>query len=72
MDNNVLLLVPLLARMNYFDFNYQNQDYVPFSRRKILPGDRLLTTCVWDTSSDNTTVLGGGKENSSGGSYFQT
>lgn len=49
--------------MNYFDFNYQNEDYVPFSRRQILPGDRLITTCVWDTSSDTSTVRGGVSSN---------
>jgi hypothetical protein len=48
-----------LTRMNYFDFNYQNVDYVPPQQQKLLPGDRLITTCVWDSSQDTTTIKGG-------------
>jgi Copper type II ascorbate-dependent monooxygenase, C-terminal domain len=32
---------------------------LPPGGRQILPGDRLITTCGYDTSADSTTVTGG-------------
>ncbi|TPX32821.1 hypothetical protein SmJEL517_g04110 [Synchytrium microbalum] len=50
-----------LAEVNrdqWFDFNYQNSNFLGPSNT-IMPGDRLVTYCSWDTSNDNVTVQGG-------------
>ncbi|KAJ3256135.1 hypothetical protein HK103_005704 [Boothiomyces macroporosus] len=45
--------------MNYYDFNFQSAQYVSSNVAKILPGDRLITNCTYDTSKDTTMVFGG-------------
>lgn len=49
----------LLASMQHFSFKFQNTNYVPASYGKLYPGDRLITTCVWDSSADTVAVSGG-------------
>ncbi|KAI9202259.1 PHM/PNGase F domain-containing protein [Polychytrium aggregatum] len=46
-----------LGRKDYFDFNFQNfQDIAP---RQILPGDTLITTCVYNSQNANSPIVGG-------------
>ncbi|KAI9197235.1 PHM/PNGase F domain-containing protein [Polychytrium aggregatum] len=46
-----------LGRKDYFDFNFQNfQDIAP---RQILPGDTLITTCVYNSQNTNGYISGG-------------
>ncbi|KAJ3326183.1 hypothetical protein HDV06_000059 [Boothiomyces sp. JEL0866] len=48
-----------LPSMEYFDFNYQSYNFVPKDQAKILPGDRLITKCTYDTRKDTEMVVGG-------------
>ena len=46
------------AKKDYYDFEKQSLSlHVPF--RKLLPGDRLILSCVFDSSSKTTTTRGG-------------
>ncbi|KAJ3271672.1 hypothetical protein HDV01_006451 [Terramyces sp. JEL0728] len=45
--------------MNYYDFNFQSAQYVSTNVAKIMPGDRLITNCTYDTTKDQSPVLGG-------------
>ena len=44
---------------NFYDFNFQNARFLPSTSNTILPGDSMITRCVWDTSKDKTVVSGG-------------
>jgi hypothetical protein len=45
-----------LGELKYYDFSLQNAQVVP--NTKLLRGDRLITTCGYDTLLEPTTVLG--------------
>ncbi|KAJ3319698.1 hypothetical protein HDV06_006114 [Boothiomyces sp. JEL0866] len=51
-------LTPWPTLQNY-DFNFQSSQYVSTNVAKILPGDRFITNCTYDTTKDKTMVLGG-------------
>ena len=55
---NGLELEPLMVT-RYYDFNYQTNAYLPHNFTKLMPGDRLLTRCEYDTFSDTLPVRGG-------------
>jgi hypothetical protein len=40
------------------NWNFNEQQFIP-ANVTILPGDELVTHCVWDSTSRNTTTLGG-------------
>jgi len=46
-------LINEIGRVEYWSFDHQQTQFVNFS---ILPGDRLNTHCVYDTSKKNTTT----------------
>jgi len=48
--------IGLIGEIQNYDFN--SQKFVPISKT-ILPGDELVTHCVWDTTKKNVTTLGG-------------
>ncbi|KAJ3272255.1 hypothetical protein HDV01_005794 [Terramyces sp. JEL0728] len=48
-----------LPSMEYFDFNFQSYNFVPKTQEKIMPGDRLVTKCTYDTRKDTEMVVGG-------------
>ena len=48
-----------LPSMDYFDFNFQSYNYVSTTQNKILPGDRIIVNCTYDTSQDKVPVNGG-------------
>jgi hypothetical protein len=48
-----------LPSMDYFDFNFQSYNYVSTTQNKILPGDRIIVNCTYDTSQDVVPVRGG-------------
>ncbi|KAJ3261962.1 hypothetical protein HK103_003805 [Boothiomyces macroporosus] len=45
--------------MDHFDFDYQSYTYADMNVDKILPGDRLITNCTFDTTQDTKVVEGG-------------
>ncbi|CEL93840.1 unnamed protein product [Vitrella brassicaformis CCMP3155] len=46
-----------LGHQPYYDFNHQQMDYV--DSRKILPGDRFITECVFNSERADKPILGG-------------
>lgn len=50
--------LPPLVEQDFFNFNYQGgQPAAP--NTTLMPGDRLITHCVWDTTSQTAPVYGG-------------
>ncbi len=49
--------IDLLSSIRSFEYGYQYSK--TFGEVKLLPGDRLITTCDWDTSEDDEPVPGG-------------
>jgi hypothetical protein len=47
-----------LGEMKHYSFYYQSPSFLPPGGRKIMPGDRLITTCHYDTSGDTEQVFG--------------
>ena len=43
----------------YFDFNFQTPSYVSITQQKIMPGDRIIVNCTYDTTQDLVPVPGG-------------
>jgi len=50
------VFIGLIGEVMNYDFN--SQKFVPISN-VILPGDELITHCVWDSSKKNVTTVGG-------------
>ncbi|KAJ3081408.1 hypothetical protein HK102_002360 [Quaeritorhiza haematococci] len=50
--------LPTIAR-SYYDFNYQSSSPPHPRNKQILPGDSLITTCTFDSTSRNTTTKWG-------------
>ncbi|PNH04334.1 MOXD1 1 [Tetrabaena socialis] len=51
--------LPPVGSRRFFDFNFQNQEAVPLATSLLLPGDSLITTCSFDsTSRTNVTTYG--------------
>ncbi|KAI8812695.1 PHM/PNGase F domain-containing protein [Cladochytrium replicatum] len=46
-----------LVKVNYFDFNSQGTTRI--EPRTLVPGDRILTTCVWDSTREANDTRGG-------------
>ncbi|KAJ3326201.1 hypothetical protein HDV06_000077 [Boothiomyces sp. JEL0866] len=55
-DGKELTKFPSMA---HFDFDYQSYTYADLNVDKILPGDRLITNCTFDTTQDSNMVQGG-------------
>ncbi|KAJ3305003.1 DBH-like monooxygenase protein 1 [Kappamyces sp. JEL0829] len=45
--------------MRHFDFDFQSYSYASRNIEKLLPGDRLITKCVYDMRHDDHEVYGG-------------
>jgi len=50
--------LPLIAEDNHYDFNYQQSKTLK-EEIKVLPGDELLTECIYESEDMNRVVLGG-------------
>jgi len=48
-----------LAQRQYWDFNFQPVHPIPYDSADLLPGDSLMTTCSFDTSSRSETTTFG-------------
>jgi hypothetical protein len=48
-----------LGSIKHFDFYFQNADQLPAGGRQIFPGDRIITTCGYDTKNEVANVYGG-------------
>jgi Copper type II ascorbate-dependent monooxygenase, C-terminal domain/Copper type II ascorbate-dependent monooxygenase, N-terminal domain len=51
--------LPRIGQLDHYDFNFQNPTLVPGGGRLINAGDRLITTCGYDTVGQTSNVLGG-------------
>jgi hypothetical protein len=45
--------------INSYDFDFQSYSYASKTMQKILPGDRLITNCTYDTRTDSEFIHGG-------------
>ncbi len=43
--------LPPIGARQFYDFNYQSPDPVPLDSSVLLPGDVLITTCSYDSTS---------------------
>jgi len=50
--------LPRIVQDNHFDFNYQ-QSYTLEKEVKVLPGDELITECIYSTQDRKKPTLGG-------------
>ncbi|KAJ3273805.1 hypothetical protein HDV01_003932 [Terramyces sp. JEL0728] len=48
-----------LPSVNYFDYNFQSYSYGSTNQSKLLPGDRIIVNCTYDTTGATSVVLGG-------------
>ncbi|KAI8910898.1 copper type II ascorbate-dependent monooxygenase [Gorgonomyces haynaldii] len=48
-----------LPKMDFYDFDLQTYVYPSVNQSKIMPGDRLVTRCTYDTRNDDQPVHGG-------------
>ncbi|KAI8800861.1 PHM/PNGase F domain-containing protein [Cladochytrium replicatum] len=46
-----------LVKVNYFDFNSQGSTRI--TPKTLVPGDRIMTTCVWDSTNQVNATTGG-------------
>ena len=64
-------LEPPLGRQNYYDWWYQGTSGTPNEvGRKLLPGDRLITHCYYDTENSESWHDRGGTPVSTTDTYF--